>query len=242
MKTMLLLSVCLLAALSLSLVACGPAPPDESALATQVAATVYTEQTAQARAFTPTPTHTPTSSPTSTPTPASTPPPTHTPTATSTATPMPTATPIPTATPVPTATPTPPPTATPTDTPTPTPAPTCLITEPAEWDDSLGYSTKVRVTCSDVPDTLYIWVLVYSHEYSEYYPQPGPIGRGSGDHEGEAELSSTPRRVSKVGDRFDIIVALADVGDLGRPTYGRSYETLPYGFEETARITVTRGR
>ena len=41
-------------------------PPNENALATQVAATLYADQTAQAQAFTATPTHTPTPPPTST--------------------------------------------------------------------------------------------------------------------------------------------------------------------------------
>jgi SH3-like domain-containing protein len=83
----ILLSVCLLAAFSSSLVACGPTPVDENALATQVAATVYTGQTVQAQAFTPTPTVT--STPTATPTPTFTP----TPTATSTPTHTPTSLP-----------------------------------------------------------------------------------------------------------------------------------------------------
>ena len=96
MMKKILLSVCLLAALSLSLVACGPMA-DESTLATQVAATVYAGQTAQARAFTPTPTHTPTPRPTATPTVTRTP----------TRTPRPTRTPTPARTPTPTKTPTP---------------------------------------------------------------------------------------------------------------------------------------
>ena len=69
--------------LGLLLCACGP-KLDENALATQVAATVYAEQTAQARAFTPTPssmaaptvTHAPTRTPPPIPTPTPTPVPT----------------------------------------------------------------------------------------------------------------------------------------------------------------------
>ena len=84
MKKHLLLSVCLLMALLLSTAACGPTT-DENALATQVAATVYVEQTAQARAFTPTPssmaTPTVTHAPTRTPPPTSSPTPTPVPTA-----------------------------------------------------------------------------------------------------------------------------------------------------------------
>ena len=84
-KTNLLL-VCLMVVLLLS--ACGPTTVDENALETQVAATVYAGQTAQARAFTPTPTHTYTPSPTATPTVTRTsthmPRPTHTPTRTPT--------------------------------------------------------------------------------------------------------------------------------------------------------------
>jgi hypothetical protein len=108
-KTNLLL-VCLMVVLLLS--ACGPTTVDENALATQVAATVYAGQTAQARAFTPTPTHThtprPTATPTVTRTPTRTPRPTRTPTRTRTPTQTPTLTPV--ATPTPVAPPTPSPT------------------------------------------------------------------------------------------------------------------------------------
>ena len=70
--------------LGLLLWACGPMTIDENALATQVAATVYAEQTAQARAFTHTPssmatptmTHAPTRMPPPIPTPTPTPVPT----------------------------------------------------------------------------------------------------------------------------------------------------------------------
>ncbi len=64
--------------LGLLLCACGPTTIDENALATQVTATVYAEQTAQARAFTPTPSSMAT--PTVTHAPTRTPPPTPTPT------------------------------------------------------------------------------------------------------------------------------------------------------------------
>jgi hypothetical protein len=71
--------------LGLLLCACGPTTMDENALATQVVATVYAEQTAQARAFTPTPssvaTPTVTHAPTRTPPPIPTPTPTPVPTA-----------------------------------------------------------------------------------------------------------------------------------------------------------------
>lgn len=104
--------VCLLMGIVLS--ACG-ASPSHDALATQVAATIFATQTAQALMAThtplPTPTFTsmPTETPTPTPTPTSTPPPTPTPTVTQT--PLPTSTPTRAAT----ATPTPQP-------PTPTPS------------------------------------------------------------------------------------------------------------------------
>lgn len=121
MKKLLLLSVCLLMALLLSTAACGPTTVDENALATQVAATVYAGQTAQARAFTPTPTHIHTPSPTATPTvtrtPTRTPTPTYTPTPTRTPTLTPTSTPVATSTPAATSTLVVPPT------PTSTPAP-----------------------------------------------------------------------------------------------------------------------
>jgi hypothetical protein len=87
LRKMNLLLVCLMVVLLLS--ACGPTTVDENAMETQVAATVYAGQTAQARAFTPTPTHTPTSRPTATPTV------TRTPTRTPRPTPTPTRTPTP---------------------------------------------------------------------------------------------------------------------------------------------------
>jgi uncharacterized protein YraI len=60
----------LLAVFFFLLAACSSqAPPDESALATQVAATLYAEQTARASAFTPTPTATVAFTPTPTPLP-----------------------------------------------------------------------------------------------------------------------------------------------------------------------------
>jgi parallel beta-helix repeat protein len=77
-------SICLLVIISLSLSACGRAAPDENELATQVAATVYADQTAEARAFTPTSTVTATSTPTPEPTTTSTLTPTPAPTTTPT--------------------------------------------------------------------------------------------------------------------------------------------------------------
>jgi hypothetical protein len=122
--------------------------------------------------------------------------------------------------------------------------PTCRITEPADGDENLGHENEVRATCSDVPDSLYASVLVYSHHDFNYYPQPGPIGRGSGDHEGMAYLGT---EAEGIGDRFDIIVALADEAVSMRlrqdtESYS-SYDelTLPKGVEEKDRITVTRG-
>ena len=153
--------------------------------------------------------------------------------------------PPPTPTATPTATPTPTPTEAPTSTPTatPTPPPTCLITEPAHGDENLGYENKVRCKCSDVPDSLYIWVVVYSHHDYNYYPQLGPIGRGSGDYEGKAYLGTPTEGIE---DRFDIIVALADATVSVKlrqdaESYSGYEFALPDGVEEKDRITVRRG-
>jgi hypothetical protein len=83
MKKTNLLRIYLLLGLLLS--ACGPTTVDENALETQVAATVYAGQTAQARAFTLTPSS------------MATPTVTHAPTRTPPPTPIPTPTPVPTA-------------------------------------------------------------------------------------------------------------------------------------------------
>ena len=141
-----LLSVCLLAAFALSPAACGP-EVDENTLATQIVATVYAEQTAKVRAFTPTPTHTPTHTPTLTPSP--TPTSTATPTSTHTATPSPTSTHTPTPTPTSTETPT----STPTFTPTPTPIPPGTLT----FGPSVAYHIKGSGTTWCYPD-------FYTHE------------------------------------------------------------------------------
>jgi uncharacterized protein YgiM (DUF1202 family) len=100
MKQRTLLSlVSFLATILVATISCGPMSIDKNALATQVAATVYAEQTAQAQAFTPTFTPTPTPSPTHSPTATPTHIPTHTPSPTPTHTP--TRTPKPTKTPTP---------------------------------------------------------------------------------------------------------------------------------------------
>ena len=122
--------------------------------------------------------------------------------------------------------------------------PKCLITEPAHGDENLGYENKVRCKCSAVPDSLYIWVVIYSHHDYNYYPQPGPIGRGSGDYEGKAYLGTPTEGIE---DRFDIIVALADATvsvKLRQDAESHSgYEfSLPDEVEEMTRITVRRGR
>lgn len=164
----------------------------------------------------------------------------------------PTDTPVPqTDTPVPptdtpvllTATPVPPTEApTPIPTATPTPTPECRITKPADGDDDLGYENEVRATCSDVPGSLCISVLIYSHHDFKYYPQPGPISMGSGDYEGKAYLGWP---TEGIGDEFDIIVALANETVSVKlrqdaESYS-SYVTLPDGVEEKDRITVRRG-
>lgn len=184
--------------------------------------------------------------PTSTPT--ATPPTTETPTPTPTATSvLPTDTPMPpTDTPVPpTDTPVPP-TAAPMPTPEP-PTPTCLITEPADGDENLGFENDVKVTCSDVPDSLYIWILVYSFFDSNFYPKPGPIGSGSGDYRGTAYLGiEGPGPGTGIGDQYGIIVALANEAvSLELRQAAESFSgyklRLPNGVEEMDRITVRRG-
>lgn len=119
----------------------------------------------------------------------------------------------------------------------------CLITEPANGDENLSYEDEVRATCSNVPDSLYVWILVYSHHDYRYYPQPGPIGSGSGDYVGKAYLG-TP--TEGIGDRFDIIVALAnETVSVKLRQDAESYSgyefALPDGVEEKARITVRHG-
>jgi hypothetical protein len=122
--------------LCLLLAACGATPVDEIALQTQVAATVYADQTNQAEAFTATPTSTwtPTPTPTETYTPTPTATPTSTPTSTATSTPTPSLTPTSTSTPTasPTALPTatPKPSAKPTNRPRPTKTPTPVAQAP----------------------------------------------------------------------------------------------------------------
>ena len=106
------------------------------------------------------------------------------------------------------------------------------------------YENEVRAECSNVPDSLYIWVVIYSHHDYNYYPQPGPIGRGSGDYEGKAYLGTPTEGIE---DRFDIIVALADATvsvKLRQDAESHSgYEfSLPDEVEEMTRITVRRGR
>jgi cell division septation protein DedD len=184
---------------------------------------------------TPIPTYTPTpfSSPTSTPTP--------TPQPTATATPSPTVTPTDTPTPTPAPTNTPIPTQTPTN--TATPPPTCLITQPAEGEEDLGYENEVTVTCSNVPDSMYIWILVFSHSNSIYYPQSEPLGSGSGQYSGRAYLGT---EAEGIGGQFDIIVALADEAAntvlQSAATNYTGWPDLPDGVEEKARITVRRGQ
>ena len=112
MKKLILLLTGLLLVGLLAL-ACTPASVDKDALETQVAATIYTGETAQVLAVTDTPPPTAPPKPTATDTPTCTPVPTDTPTATPTPTSTPTRTPKPTRTPTPTPTPT--------GTPTPTP-------------------------------------------------------------------------------------------------------------------------
>jgi uncharacterized protein YgiM (DUF1202 family) len=165
-----------------------------------------------------------------------------TPTATPTPTPTETPTPIPTATPSPT--PLPPPTEVPTPIPiaTPLPTPTCQITKPADGDENLGYGNEVRAVCSDVPDSLYVWVLVYSHHDFNYYPQPGPIEKGSGQWMGTAWLGT---QTEGVGHRFGIIVALADEAAnavlQSAAISSQGWTDLPGGVEEMTRVTVRRG-
>jgi hypothetical protein len=125
--------------------------------------------------------------------------------------------------------------------PTP-PPPACQITEPADGDENLGYDNEVRVTCSDVPDSLHIWILVLSHHDASYYPQPGPIGSGSGDYEGKAYLGT---KTEGAGNRFDIIVTLADEAANTKLQSDAAnhigWPDLPDGVAERARITVRRG-
>lgn len=121
MKVLVVLA-CLLAGAVLA--ACGPSQAELDAQATEIAASIFGTQTAEAPTSTFTPTPTPTFTPTSTPT--------DTPTPTFTPTPAPTSTPTPTPVP-PTDTPSPVP---PTDTPTPvpptdTPVPTATPTLPS---------------------------------------------------------------------------------------------------------------
>jgi len=94
-------------AIALSLVACTSAAERQSAQATEIAASIFATQTAQAPTITPTPTATFTPTPTDTPTPTPTPTDTPTPTPTSTPTPVPTLAPEPTVPPVSTSKPTP---------------------------------------------------------------------------------------------------------------------------------------
>ena len=187
----------------------------------------------------PTATPMPTPTPTYTPTPTSSPTPTPTPEPTATATPSPTVTPTDTPTP----TPAPTNTATPTRKPTNTPTPACLISEPADGNENLGYENEVGVTCSDVPDSLYIWVLVYSHPDSIYYPQSAPVGSGSGQYRETAYLGT---ETEGIGSQFDIIVALADEAAntvlQSAATNYTGWLDLPDGVEEKARITVRRGQ
>jgi hypothetical protein len=189
----------------------------------------------------PTATPMPTPTPTYTPTPTSSPTPTPTPEPTATATPSPTV--APTDTPTPTSTPTSAATSTPTLTSTTTPTPTCLITQPADGDENLGYENEVKVTCSDVPDSLYIWILVYSYPDSIYYPQSESIGSGSGQHGGIAYLGTA---TEGMGSHFDIIVALADEAAntvlQSAATNYTGWPDLSDRVEEKARITVRRGQ
>ena len=104
-KLVLLLTGLLL--VGLLALACTPTLVDKDALETQVTATIYARETAQALAVTDTPPPTAPPKPTATDTPTCTPVPTDTPTSTPTRTPKPTRTPTPTPTPTGTPTPTP---------------------------------------------------------------------------------------------------------------------------------------
>jgi hypothetical protein len=131
----------------------------------------------------------------------------------------------------------------------PMPSAMCLITQPADGDENLGYGNEVKATCSDVPDSLYIWILVYSHHDYNYYPQPGPIGKGSGQWMGTAWLG---KPTEGIGHWFSIIIALADGAaseKLQQDVESCSKDpqncpghkfTLPDGVEEKARIIVMR--
>jgi hypothetical protein len=190
----------------------------------------------------PTPTSSPTPTPTYTSTPFSpTPTPTPTPQPTATATPSPTVTPTDTPTPTPTPTDTPIPTQTPTN--TATPPSTGLITQPADGEEDLGYENEVTVTCSNVPDSMYVWILVFSHSNSIYYPQSEPLGSGSGQYSGRAYLGT---ETEGMGNQFDIIVALADEAAntvlQSAATNYTGWPDIPDGVEEKARITVRRGQ
>jgi len=118
-----------------------------------------------------------------------------------------------------------------------------LITQPADGDENLGYENEVKVTCSDVPDSLYIWILVYSYPDSIYYPQSESIGSGSGQHGGIAYFGTA---TEGMGSHFDIIVALADEAAntvlQSAATNYTGWPDLSDRVEEKARITVRRGQ
>ena len=122
----------------------------------------------------------------------------------------------------------------------------CQITEPADGDDNLGHENDVRATCSDVPDSRYIWVLVYSHNDHNYYPQPGPMRKSGSQYSGKAYLGIAGTGKDKgIGDEFEIIVALADATANAKlqsaAANHEGWSVLPDGIEEKDSITVKRG-
>jgi hypothetical protein len=119
-------------------------------------------------------------------------------------------------------------------TPPPPPEPGCVITNPTDGEQNLGYENRVSGNCSNVLVLSKVWILVYSYHDSRYYPQPGPVGEGSGPFEGMAYLGEAG---AGVGYYFDIIVALAETADLTLP----SPYSLPDWIIEADRIEVRRG-
>jgi hypothetical protein len=166
--------------------------------------------------------------PTATPTPTQ--PPTPTPTVTLTATP--TLTPIPTSTPTPTA--------------TPTPEPQIAISAPVDGA-SVGRLEHIAGTSGHIPPGYAIWVVVYAHAGGRYHPHNSPAEMETG---GEWASHAYIGGTDDVGQRFDIIVVLADVSAqralktyVGKATstgVEEGLESIPAGATVYARITVTR--
>ena len=159
--------------------------------------------------------------------------------------------------PVATGTPTPTPAAVPSQstampsqrTATPTVVPSVEITEPVDGG-TVEYITNVRGTFANVPADRDIWVVVQPHLAPQFHPQPRAIiDRPKGEWWATAYFGASPS--TNIGEKFDVIVVLADAdGSQAFKDYLSQVEQtgskkglafLPDGVESYDHITVTRG-